>query len=240
MKKSFLSYLGGKSLAAMDGRFSVAIEDVQRIAGPVLCTHFGVSGPLVLSDGRIAVARTNYGSSGGALLFLAVALSATRPLGEFLADVGQSLAETRVISRSDYLLTQFRVLVTYVRLLFMPVAQNLDYAYPIATSLFDPAVCASLFFLLGLLACAVALLMRAGRGGERPLVPMQTDQDARNGPDATLRSHDFSRPAGLARPHRLRCVWTWWRTALRNHPISPEPVWGATSMRCPCLARTSP
>ncbi|HEY6008004.1 MAG TPA: tetratricopeptide repeat protein, partial [Geobacteraceae bacterium] len=107
-----------------------------------------------------------FGTLGGALLFLAVALSATRPLGEFLADVGQSLAETRVISRSDYLLTQFRVLVTYVRLLFMPVAQNLDYAYPIATSLFDPAVCASLFFLLGLLACAVVLLVRAGRGGE--------------------------------------------------------------------------
>jgi len=28
--------LGGKSLAAMDGRFSVAIEDVQKIAVPVL------------------------------------------------------------------------------------------------------------------------------------------------------------------------------------------------------------
>jgi len=28
--------LGGKSLAAMDGRFSVAIEDIQKIAVPVL------------------------------------------------------------------------------------------------------------------------------------------------------------------------------------------------------------
>ncbi|MFC1606602.1 tetratricopeptide repeat protein [Candidatus Latescibacterota bacterium] len=38
------------------------------------------------------------------------------------------------ITSTTYLLTQFRVLLTYIRLLFIPVNQNLDYVFPIATS----------------------------------------------------------------------------------------------------------
>lgn len=38
------------------------------------------------------------------------------------------------ISRIDYLLTQFRVLITYIRLLIFPVNQSIDYDYPIFTS----------------------------------------------------------------------------------------------------------
>lgn len=44
--------------------------------------------------------------------------------------------ETVVISRTSYLLTEFNVVVTYLRLLFFPLNQNLDYDYPIASSLF--------------------------------------------------------------------------------------------------------
>ena len=45
-----------------------------------------------------------------------------------------------------YLLTQWRVMVTYVRLSFLPLNQNLDYDYPISRSLFEgPALMSFLF-----------------------------------------------------------------------------------------------
>jgi tetratricopeptide (TPR) repeat protein len=106
----------------------------------------------------------------GALVFLGVAFVAGGRIGALLTDVGQALTESRVISRGDYLLTQFRVLVTYLRLLVLPVGQNLDYAYPIAKTLFSLPVLASLLFLALLFAGAVALLVRAGRGGGEPLL----------------------------------------------------------------------
>jgi len=36
-----------------------------------------------------------------------------------------------------YLLTSFNVIWTYIRLLFLPINQNLDYSYPVAESLFE-------------------------------------------------------------------------------------------------------
>ena len=54
------------------------------------------------------------------------------------------------VSRWDYLNTQFRVIVTYLRLLVFPVNQNLDYDYQIYRSFFDPAVFLSFIFLFAL------------------------------------------------------------------------------------------
>ncbi len=59
--------------------------------------------------------------------------------------------ETIIISRSSYLLTQFNVLVTYIRLLFFPFNQNLDYDYPIATNLFSFPTVLSFLFLVFLI-----------------------------------------------------------------------------------------
>ena len=52
-----------------------------------------------------------------------------------------------MISAEDYFFTQFRVIVTYIRLLFLPVNQNLDYDYPIYHSFLDPGVLLSFLFL---------------------------------------------------------------------------------------------
>ncbi len=41
------------------------------------------------------------------------------------------------ITTWEYLLTQFSVILTYIRLLILPVDQNLDYDYPISHSLFE-------------------------------------------------------------------------------------------------------
>lgn len=67
------------------------------------------------------------------------------------------------ISRENYLFTQFRVIVTYLRLLVFPINQNLDYDYPIYTSFFIPEVVFSFMFLLSLLALGI-FLFRLSRG----------------------------------------------------------------------------
>jgi tetratricopeptide (TPR) repeat protein len=61
------------------------------------------------------------------------------------------------ISRGEYLFTQFRVIVTYIRLLFVPVNQNIDYDYPIFRSFFSPAVVLSFLFLLSVIIAGVYL-----------------------------------------------------------------------------------
>lgn len=45
--------------------------------------------------------------------------------------------ETEHISRGEYLLTQFNVVLTYIRLVFLPIGQNLDYDFPLAKGFFD-------------------------------------------------------------------------------------------------------
>ncbi|MCX6122121.1 MAG: tetratricopeptide repeat protein [Ignavibacteriales bacterium] len=59
--------------------------------------------------------------------------------------------ETIQISRLDYLMTQFRVLVTYIRLLFIPINQNLDYDFPLSKTLWDFATMGSLLLLIGII-----------------------------------------------------------------------------------------
>jgi hypothetical protein len=51
--------------------------------------------------------------------------------------VGFNVSTTSGITPVSYLLTSFNVLWTYVRLLFLPINQNLDYDYPIAKTLFE-------------------------------------------------------------------------------------------------------
>ena len=66
-----------------------------------------------------------------------------------------------------YLLTQFRVIVTYFRLLVLPVDQNVDYDYPEYTTLFRAPVLLSLLFLLAVIGLAVVLYRRSTREEER-------------------------------------------------------------------------
>jgi Flp pilus assembly protein TadD len=63
-----------------------------------------------------------------------------------------------VPSRSEYFLTQFRVIVTYLRLLLFPVNQNLFYDYPAFKSFLDPQVFLSFLLLMLLFALGVYLV----------------------------------------------------------------------------------
>jgi tetratricopeptide (TPR) repeat protein len=87
----------------------------------------------------------------------------TGPQG-LISEVGEVTRVMTPISRLDYLLTQFRVIVTYLRLLVFPVEQRVDYDYPLFHSLLNPQVLASLFLLLTLAGIAAVLLVQARRG----------------------------------------------------------------------------
>jgi len=88
-------------------------------------------------------------------------LGADKPLGELIGDVSEATKVTTALSRWEYLFTQFRVIVTYIRLLFLPINQNLDYDYPIYHSFTDPAVFVSFLFLAALFGTGVYLLNRS-------------------------------------------------------------------------------
>jgi len=65
------------------------------------------------------------------------------------------------ISRWDYLITQFRVIVTYIRLMLFPIMQNLDYDYPIYRSFFNIEIVLSFILLVMLLGFGIYLLRRS-------------------------------------------------------------------------------
>lgn len=65
--------------------------------------------------------------------------------------------EAARFSAKEYLFTQFRVIVTYLRLFFFPINQNLDYDYPILKTFFDYRVIFSLLSLGVIFALALRL-----------------------------------------------------------------------------------
>ncbi len=95
-----------------------------------------------------------------------VARVANRPY-----DLDRASRFLTAMPRADYLLTQFRVVVTYVRLLFFPVGQNLDHDYPVYHTFFTPPVYLSFAFLLATVAAGVWLARAAARGSRGPASP---------------------------------------------------------------------
>lgn len=74
--------------------------------------------------------------------------------GSFLEDVSEIARETRQVGRWHYLCTQFNVIPIYIRLLFIPVAQNLDYLYVFKNGFFDGATPYLFVLLMGIFAAA--------------------------------------------------------------------------------------
>jgi tetratricopeptide (TPR) repeat protein len=74
-------------------------------------------------------------------------------------DVGQLAeglrASSSAISRVDYLVTQFAAVASYLRLLVLPVGQNLDYDYPVYTSLLQVQPLLGLLLHLSLIGVAL-------------------------------------------------------------------------------------
>lgn len=103
-------------------------------------------------------------------------LGAEKPLGELISDVSEKTRVQTAMSRGDYLFTEFRVIVTYLRLLVFPVDQNLDYDYPVYHSFFDLPVLLSfilLFFLIGTALFLAYRSIRRSRTDDHSLPPVR-------------------------------------------------------------------
>jgi tetratricopeptide (TPR) repeat protein len=83
-----------------------------------------------------------------------------KPIGETMGELDE-FPRTEEISVYDYLLTEFRVVVTYLRLLVLPINQNLYYDYPTYHSLVDPQVLLSFLLLMSLFLLGVLLYFRS-------------------------------------------------------------------------------
>jgi tetratricopeptide (TPR) repeat protein len=81
---------------------------------------------------------------------------------DMLSNIDQRVRAQSSMPRLDYLFTQFRVIVTYLRLLILPVNQNLDYDYPVYTNFFSPQVFWSFLLLAAILTAAAYLFWRTG------------------------------------------------------------------------------
>jgi len=57
----------------------------------------------------------------------------------------------------SYLLTQFKVVIYYIKLLILPISQNLDYDFPISKSIFEPATFVSLIAILAIIFIGILL-----------------------------------------------------------------------------------
>lgn len=88
-------------------------------------------------------------------------LQGDRSIEKLLSDVTANTRLDTDIPRLHYLYTQFRVLVTYLRLLILPFNQNLDYDYPIYHEFLTPPVLLSFLFLMALFGLALYLFFRS-------------------------------------------------------------------------------
>lgn len=109
------------------------------------------------------------------LLFVAPFLLAAAAAVGWAAASGVTLERldtaTRIgdgISRQDYALTQLRVVASYLRLLVLPVGQNLDPDVALSRSLLEPAVLLAAALHATLVAAGVVMLRRGRRGDALP------------------------------------------------------------------------
>jgi tetratricopeptide (TPR) repeat protein len=100
-----------------------------------------------------------------ALPFAAIALLVPLSHAAVEADLERVTAETATIPRLTYLLTQTRVVVSYLRLLVLPVGQNLDPDVALSDSLADPRVLGALAILAAVAGLAVWRLLVSRRAG---------------------------------------------------------------------------
>ena len=91
------------------------------------------------------------------MLIIPLSYTGINKSGADLLHVIDKAARTSAIPRMDYLFTQFSVVGTYLRLLFLPVNQNLDYDYPIYNTFLNPNVFLPFLLLLSIFGLGVYL-----------------------------------------------------------------------------------
>lgn len=116
---------------------------------------------------RCSRKKIYYLIAAGSSLLLAIFLklaTATQSVQSAISALDEATRLQTITSRTDYLFTQFRVIMTYLRLLFLPLKQRLDYDYVLSHSFFDWRVFCSFLVLTALLLTAFWLVRMSGNG----------------------------------------------------------------------------
>ena len=82
------------------------------------------------------------------LLFITGAIGRGHETGSLMENISNRTAHNKTIGRWQYLCTQFNVLVIYIRLLFLPMRQNIDYLYPFNDGFTDDLTPLAFLFLV--------------------------------------------------------------------------------------------
>jgi len=141
----------------------------------MLCKEIAATLPLAVLLYEVSFFTSSWRSRLRLLLPLSVLLSVVplallssgRPAGELLSVADRMTRETALISRTQYLLTQFKVIAAYLRQLFVPYGQNIDHDIPLATGFLTADVFPSFLLLVALLAFAVWLYRGSKENGTR-------------------------------------------------------------------------
>lgn len=78
-----------------------------------------------------------------------------------IPSVGLTDSSTKITSRWVYLITQFRVVLTYIRLIWLPVQQTIYYDFPLSISFYQTLPAISLLVILSIITivCRLAVVM---------------------------------------------------------------------------------
>jgi len=96
------------------------------------------------------------------MLIIPISLLETEKLkGDLMGNIGEVTRVETNISRMDYLLTQFTVVATYIRLIFFPINQNLDYDFPIYNTFLTPEVFLSFLLLFSIFGLGIYMFLRS-------------------------------------------------------------------------------
>lgn len=145
------------------------------------------------------------------LAVLALANSGVSP-GRLLSRLEAVTMVQSYGSRWIYLITELRVIMSYIRLMIFPINQSIDYDYPIYHSLLTPEVLLSAFFLSALFGAAVYLLWKskkhsakgiAHRAGSLPPTSNLQLFASRQADDSGVTFHDSGRHAPCSMPSAL-------------------------------------
>jgi len=123
-----------------------------------------------------------------------------RPLEEMLSDIDEQTRVKTVMPRWDYLMTEMRVVITYIRLIFVPINQNLDYDYPIYKSFFELPVLLSFVLLAAIFGIAVYLLYKSQN--KKSVVSSKKEEGESDEPSA----EDFSPHTTNYSPFAIHCL----------------------------------
>ena len=96
------------------------------------------------------------------MLIIPISLLETEKLkGDLMGNIGEVTRVDTNISRMDYLLTQFTVVATYIRLIFFPINQNLDYEFPIYNTFLTPEVFLSFLLLFSIFTLGIYMFLHS-------------------------------------------------------------------------------